>query len=451
MRSDVTANAIAENLFAEKTLQHSQKRLALFVSDIIERAVGFRFRCDALLDRVRSRTRVALHRGLLGDPGAPGRIARHTSSQPDFPLRVEMRRAFAAHPRREPFVEPEIIPPGHGHQIAKPLVRHFVREYLVDNLFRFRRRVFRIKQKRRLVISDSAPVFHRAAETTRQSDLVEFRQWIRHAEIIVVVSKNLRCYFERVAAEFCFALRCDHTNLRGSTSRFDEIKLARDEDIQITRHRRRGGEADFFPAGYFFLALDRHVRDRQPILRDDRRQLKARAKYWFIPARKKTTSISRFKLCPEHDFFLPTRLLLIMHVKKSLSLLVDFPGETERQRVISGRKFATRNPSGGGLRRQCENEQFPFLVDIDCRLRQWFAIERRLTDFQFERIEHQLTNRLPHAQPYRFRTAERQLLDVRNNPNGVICRNDLFRQFSRGVLKTEWIFCSHDTGQGNDK
>jgi len=38
-----------------------------------------------------------------------------------------------------------------------------------------------------------------------------------------------------------------------------------------------------------------------------------------------------------------------MHVKKSLPLLVDFPGETERQRVISGRKFATANPSCDGL------------------------------------------------------------------------------------------------------
>src|SRR5437879_12813211 len=60
-------------------------------------------------------------------------------------------------------------------------------------------------------------------------------------------------------------------------------------------------------------------------------------------------------------------------------------------------------------------------------------------------------NRTAHLELYGFRSVERELVDVRNNPNGVIRRNDLFRQFSRGVLKTEWIFCSHDTGQGNDK
>src|SRR5438105_241156 len=107
MRSDVTANAIAENLFAEKTLQHSQKRLALFVGDIVESAVGFRLGGNALLNWMRRRSRVALHCGLLRDTGAPARIARHTPSQPDFPLRVEMRTALAAHPRGEAFIEPE--------------------------------------------------------------------------------------------------------------------------------------------------------------------------------------------------------------------------------------------------------------------------------------------------------------------------------------------------------
>ena len=98
MRSDVTANPVAENLFAEKTLQHSQKRLALFVSNIIESAVRFRFGCDGLLNRMRGGSRVALHRGFFGDSDAPGRVARHTPSEPNLPLRVEMRRALGTHP-----------------------------------------------------------------------------------------------------------------------------------------------------------------------------------------------------------------------------------------------------------------------------------------------------------------------------------------------------------------
>src|SRR5437870_8959775 len=138
MRSDVPANTIAENVFAEKTLQHSQERLPLFVSDIIESAVGFRLRRDGLLNRMRCRSCVAFHRLFLRDSDAPGGVARKISPQPDFPLRVEMRGAFRAHPRGEAFVEPEVVPPRHGHEITKPLVRHLVREIPMDISLRVR-------------------------------------------------------------------------------------------------------------------------------------------------------------------------------------------------------------------------------------------------------------------------------------------------------------------------
>ena len=225
-----------------------------------------------------------------------------------------------------------------------------MRDDFVDDLLGLRRGVFRIKQKRGLVISDSTPVFHRAAETAGQSDLVEFRQGIGHAEIIVVVLQDLRRSFERVSAQFRFAFRCDDTNLRRTDPRFDEIELASNEHIQITRHRRGRGKAHLFSASDFFLALNRHVRDGDPISRNDGRQLKARAKGRFVPTREKSASISRFKLRSEHDFFCAAPQPLVMHVKKPLSLLIDFPGETERERVLSGRKFATANPSCGGLR-----------------------------------------------------------------------------------------------------
>ena len=98
MGGDVPANSIAENIFAKKTLQHSQKRLAFFVGDIIESTVGFHLCCDALVNRVSRRPRVAFHRLLFGNTDAPGGIARQVASQPDLPLRIEMRRAFSAHP-----------------------------------------------------------------------------------------------------------------------------------------------------------------------------------------------------------------------------------------------------------------------------------------------------------------------------------------------------------------
>ena len=106
-----------------------------------------------------------------------------------------------------------------------------MRDDFVDDLLGLRRGVFRIKQKRRLVIGDPTPVFHRAAETARQRDLIQLRQRIRHAKVVIVVLKNLCRHFERIAAQFRFAFRCDHTNLRRTASRFDEIKFTGDKDI----------------------------------------------------------------------------------------------------------------------------------------------------------------------------------------------------------------------------
>ena len=227
--------------------------------------------------------------------------------------------------------------------------------------------------------------------------MIQFRQRIGNAEILVVILQNLRSGFERVAAHFCFAFGCDHTNLRGTNSRFDQIELARDKNIQITRHRRSRGKANLFSAIDFLLALDWHVRYGEPVFRHDCAQLKTRAKNRFIPAGEKPAGVSRLELRTEHDFPLASALLLITRVKKSLSLLIDFPREAKRECVVSRRKF----------RWQREGEQFVFLVDLNCRGGQHFAIERRLCDFELERIQHQLLHRAANAQLHRFRSGER--------------------------------------------
>ena len=202
-------------------------------------------------------------------------------------------------------------------------MRHLVREHLIDVLLCLRRGIFRIKKKCRLEIGNSAPVFHRAAKPAGKSNLIKLRQGIGRTEIIVVIFQNLRSSLERVAAHFRFAFRCDHTELRRSTSRFDEIEFACDENIEITRHRRSRGKAHFLSASHCFLALDRHVRYGEPVFRHNCRQLKTRAKNWLVPAGEKSASIGGFKLRSEHDLFCSAALLLVGHVEKSLALLID--------------------------------------------------------------------------------------------------------------------------------
>ncbi len=137
MRGHVAPDAVAKSIFAEKTLEHEQKRLAFAVGNVVEGVVGLRLVRDRLLDRMSCRSGIAFHLQFPGDAGAPCRIARNNVLQPDFPLRIETGGAFRSHPRGKTFVEPEIVPPRHGHEIAKPHVRSLVRNHFVNALPRY--------------------------------------------------------------------------------------------------------------------------------------------------------------------------------------------------------------------------------------------------------------------------------------------------------------------------
>ncbi len=339
MRGHVAPDAVAKSIFAEKTFEHKQKRLAFAVGDVVKGAVRLRLVRDRLLDRVSCRSCIAFHGQFLGDAGAPRRIARNIVLQPDFPLRIETRGAFRSHPGGKTFVEPEIVPPRHGHEIAKPLMRGLVRDHFVNALPRRGGRFLGIEKQRRFVVSNASPVFHRAAESAGNGDLIELGQRIRNAEVVVVIFENLRRAFERVTPPLGLAFCGDDANMRAGRLRFDQIQLAGDENIQVTRHRRRWCEAHFFSVVDLCFGLDRHVRNGQPVFRNDGGELKSRAETWFVPTREKAPRVGRFELRAERDLFRARALLLIAHVIKPAPLLIDFSRKTKRERVRSGRKL----------------------------------------------------------------------------------------------------------------
>ena len=339
MRRDVAANSVAEDAFAQKTFQHPQKRLAFAVSDVVERAVCFRFVGDGLLNRVSCRCCVAFHGNFFGDSRAACRVPLNIFRKPDFPIRIEMRTAFAAHPGREPFVKPKIIPPRHCHQVAEPLVRCLVRDHFVNALARGGGRFLWIEKQRRFVVSDAAPILHRAAKAARNRDLIELRKRITNAEVIVVVLKNLRRAFERVSAPFRFSFRRNDSDLRAGNFGFDRLELAGDEHVQVTGHRRSRLEANFLADFDLMFEFDGHVRNSEPILRDDSRHLKARAKTWLVPAREKPPRIAWFELSPESYFFCTGALLLIRHVIEAAPFLGDLSVKLERERMFANCQF----------------------------------------------------------------------------------------------------------------
>src|SRR5665213_35542 len=103
------------------------------------------------------------------------------------------------HPRGEALVEPQVVPPSHGNEIAEPLVRHLMRNDHSNVLSIPFGGDSRIDQQIALKIKNRPPIFHGTEEFARawRRNEVELRQRKRHAEIVVVVRQQLHSGIKR--------------------------------------------------------------------------------------------------------------------------------------------------------------------------------------------------------------------------------------------------------------
>ena len=120
----VELHSFPEVGLAEVGLKHAEEALAFLVGDRVERVVGLALVGDRLQDRVRGLAGIEPERSFLVRGG----------TDPELPVGVERVGALGAHPRGEALVEPEIVPPGHGHEVAEPLVGRLVGDDLENAL-----------------------------------------------------------------------------------------------------------------------------------------------------------------------------------------------------------------------------------------------------------------------------------------------------------------------------
>ena len=194
--------------FAEIVLQHADQRLALVVGNAVERGHGLAVVGDRLLDRMRGAPRVERH----------GVLLLAVAVEPGLPLRIEMLRGLLLHPAGKTLVEPEVVPPAHGDEIAEPLMRHLMRQDAEDAAPRRIRIGGRVEQQPALEKGDAAPVLHGAAESAGHRDQVELGQRIFHAEIIVVIGQQLDRVVERETSLLALARRVTTPTVTPSAS-----------------------------------------------------------------------------------------------------------------------------------------------------------------------------------------------------------------------------------------
>ena len=105
------------------------------------------------------------------------------------------------HPAGKALVEPEVVPPGHGDEVAEPLVRHLVGDDAEDAAPRASAELVAGSNSRRLSKNVMPPQFSIAPpKAAGHRDQVELGQRIFHAEIVVEIAQQLGRAVEREAA-----------------------------------------------------------------------------------------------------------------------------------------------------------------------------------------------------------------------------------------------------------
>ncbi len=287
MRGHVGADAVAERRFAEVIFQHADQRLPLVVGNGVERDHGLALVGDRLLDRVRGAPGVEPH----------GELLRPVTVQPALPLRIKLLRSLRRHPGRKALVEPEIVPPRHGDEIAEPLMRHLMRDDGKDAAPRAVRICRGIEQQPALEEGDAAPVLHGAAEAAGHRDQVELGQRIFDTEIVVEPGEQLHRTVERELPLRSLAGGGDDADRHAVRFRRDTLQFAHRQHEQIGRHFWRSRESDLLQVRLQRLLFrDRHVADGEQMARDHDRQLEARLERRLVPARKYPPRIRRLEL-----------------------------------------------------------------------------------------------------------------------------------------------------------
>ena len=166
---------------ADIALQHAKDGGALAVADGVEELLDTGRVVDLLLDGVRAPQAVQAE--------APVRVRRYELG-PDLPLGIQRIGGLVSHPGREALVEPEVVPPGHRHEVAKPHVRHLVGDDPRDGLPRSGGGIVGVHQKGAFAVGYGAPVLHGPGGEVRYGKVVQLWKRVEDAEILVVVTQQ---------------------------------------------------------------------------------------------------------------------------------------------------------------------------------------------------------------------------------------------------------------------
>ena len=227
MGAHIGTHTLSEGHLTGIVFQHPDDRLTLLIGD------GVKDLRD-LLDRI-DRLNHRMCRGLSIE--VKGCFLARFFLQPDLPVRMHPVGDAGLHPRGKALIEPDIIPPGHGDQIAEPLMRHLVGHGGIDVLAIGLIRTQGVEQKNPFEIENGPPIFHRTkAAAIGHSKIIELGQGVGRSEIVIKFNKDLGGIVQCNLALFQITALGHHPDLNIADLGDAPLQIAETEEQQIAAH-----------------------------------------------------------------------------------------------------------------------------------------------------------------------------------------------------------------------
>ena len=234
MGFEIGLHAFAKGFRAEVVFNGQQHVAGLAVGNAVEHLVDFVGRFSLGADGARGGLRIQVERVLLLN----GDDLRY------MPLRMHGGNGLVLHPGGEAFVEPDVVPPLHGHQVAEPLVSHLVGDHQRHVFLGIHRRCFGIEEQVGFAVGDGAKVFHGSCLEVGQANQIELLERVGNSEVGVVVVQYIFGNFDAIRSERNLVGRGAYADGDAVLAAAGALEVADQEREQIRTHFGSGPEVE---------------------------------------------------------------------------------------------------------------------------------------------------------------------------------------------------------------
>ncbi len=329
---EVGTHAIAEHLRADVLLEHAQDPTALFVGQHVEHALRLLGRPDRVLNRTGQVERV----------DGQGGLTRRGEADPTVPRGPEGVDTEHFHECREGLVEPDALPPAHGHQVAEPHVRQLVRDDVGDTLELGAGGLVLVDEQRRVAERDASQVLHRAGGEVRNGHQVDLVPGVGDVEVLREEAQCERADLQGETGQWELPRRAD--NPEGYAVHIDGLghfEPADDEGHQVRRHLHGGREPDALFVADLVDLDDGGVGDRVEVGLHDQRDLEDGLAIRLVEAGEGAPGVHRLELGRGHCVGLAVRTCVGGTVEAS-QLVVERAAEPAADGAGTGRNQVGR-------------------------------------------------------------------------------------------------------------